>query len=39
MAGSILLVPFARIEDVARIVVVANTGVNRWGLVPHSQLF
>jgi hypothetical protein len=39
MASSILLVSFARVEDVARIVVVANTGVNRWGLVPHSRLF
>jgi hypothetical protein len=39
VAGSILLVPFMCVEDVARIVVVTNTGVDRWGLVPRSLLF
>jgi hypothetical protein len=38
-AGTILLVPFARIEDVARVVVVANAGVDRWGLIPRFLLF
>jgi hypothetical protein len=38
-ADTILLVPFARDEDVARIVVVANTGVDGWGLIPHFLLF
>jgi hypothetical protein len=28
-AGTILLVPFAHVEDVAPVVVVANAGVNR----------
>jgi hypothetical protein len=34
MAGTILLVPLARVEDIARAVIVANTIVDRWGLVP-----
>jgi hypothetical protein len=33
-ASTILLVPLVRVEDVARIVVVANAGVDRWGLSP-----
>jgi hypothetical protein len=39
VAHSILLVPLARGEDVARIILVANVGVDRWGLVPHFLLF
>jgi hypothetical protein len=34
MAGTILLVPLARVEDVTRVVVVADVVVDRWGLVP-----
>jgi hypothetical protein len=38
-AGTILLVPFARVEDVVRIVVVANAVVDGWALVPHLLWF
>jgi hypothetical protein len=38
-AGTILLVPFARVEDVARVVVVANVGMDRWGLISCFLLF
>jgi hypothetical protein len=34
MASTILLVPLARVEDVTRVVVVADVVVDRWGLVP-----
>jgi hypothetical protein len=36
MAGSILFVPFAHIEDVVHLIVM---GMDRWGLVPRSLLF
>jgi hypothetical protein len=39
MASTILLVPLAHVEDVARVVVIANTIVDRWGLVPRFLLF
>jgi hypothetical protein len=39
MAGTILLMPFARVEDVVRVVVVGNVGVDRWGLIPYFLLF
>jgi hypothetical protein len=39
MASTILLVPFARIEDVVRVIVVANAGMDRWGLVLCFLLF
>jgi hypothetical protein len=29
----------AHVEDIARVVVVANTGVDIWGLIPHFLLF
>jgi hypothetical protein len=34
MASTILLVPRARIDDVAHVVVVADAVVDGWGLVP-----
>jgi hypothetical protein len=37
-ADTILLVPLARVENVARIIVVANAVVDRWGLVPRFLL-
>jgi hypothetical protein len=39
MASTILLVPFVSVEDVARVVVVANTSMDRLGLIPHFLLF
>jgi hypothetical protein len=39
MASTILLVPLAHVEDVARVVVIANMIVDRWGLVPRFLLF
>jgi hypothetical protein len=39
MASTILLVPFACVEDVVRVVVMANAGMDRWGLVLYFLLF
>jgi hypothetical protein len=39
VTDTILLMPFACVEDVARVVVVANAGVDRWGLIPRFLLF
>jgi membrane-anchored glycerophosphoryl diester phosphodiesterase (GDPDase) len=39
MAGTILLVPLAHIDDIACVVVVANVVVDGWGLVPRFLLF
>jgi hypothetical protein len=39
MAGTILLVPFACVENVMHVIIVANMGVDRWGLIPHFLLF
>jgi hypothetical protein len=39
MAGTILLVPFACVEDVVHVIVVANAGMDTWGLIPHFLLF
>jgi hypothetical protein len=38
MAGTIFLVPLAHVEDVARVVVVADAVVHGWGLVPRFLL-
>jgi hypothetical protein len=38
-AGTILLMPFVRVEDVVRVVVAGHVGVDRWGLIPHFLLF
>jgi hypothetical protein len=38
-ASTILLVPLARVEDVAHVIVVVDAIMDRWGLVPHFLLF
>jgi hypothetical protein len=37
-AGTILLMPLARVDDVTRVVVVADVVVHGWGLVPRILL-
>jgi hypothetical protein len=39
MASTILLMPLARIEDIVRVVVVADAVMDGWGLVPCFLLF
>jgi hypothetical protein len=36
--GIVLLVPLARIEDVARVIVVADAVMDGWGLLPRFLL-
>jgi hypothetical protein len=38
IAGTILLMPLARVEDVMRVVVIVDAVVHGWGLVPHFLL-
>jgi hypothetical protein len=37
-ASTVLLMPVTRVDDVARIVGVADAVMDGWGLVPHSLL-
>jgi hypothetical protein len=39
MVGTVLLVPLTHVEDVTRVIVVADTVVDGWGLVPRFLLF
>jgi hypothetical protein len=37
-AGTILLMPFARVKNITRVVVVTDAMVDGWGLVPYFLL-